>query len=252
MVLSAGTGYEEGWSCILTQKVSTSSPIDPGSHITYANSLVVSTSGKVYFTDSSAIWPERMPNGLYDVTKAAKLSFLQGGSTGRLLSYDTKTRETHVLADGLSFPDGLALSEGEDFLVVAEGFGFRLSRFWLTGEKAGRMEPFVENLPGVPGGVSRGTGGTFWVSIPTVPSSTALAMIPHPRWRQLVTWLPESFHPAPSSVGMVIQVTPEGAVRRCLQDPTGSQVKMITSVAESHGRLYMGSVSENYIAVFHL
>jgi sugar lactone lactonase YvrE len=45
-----------------------------------------------------------------------------------------------VVADGIWFANGVALSRDESFIVVAETFGCRLLRHWLKGEKAGSTE----------------------------------------------------------------------------------------------------------------
>lgn len=48
----------------------------------------------------------------------------------------------------LWFPNGIALGERDDFLVFAETFPLRVWKLWLRGDKAGRLEVLIENLPG--------------------------------------------------------------------------------------------------------
>ena len=76
------------------------------------------------------------------------MCFIEGRPSGRLLRYDPATRATHVLARNLMFANGVALSPGQDFLIVAESFRMRLQRFNITGPKAGTLEQFGPILPG--------------------------------------------------------------------------------------------------------
>lgn len=60
---------------------------------------------------------------------------LQGGSTGRLLTYDPTTGKTRVLVKGFWYANGVALAGDESFVTVVETPSFRVYRHWLKGEK---------------------------------------------------------------------------------------------------------------------
>ena len=45
---------------------------------------------------------------------------LEGETTGRLLRYDPPTKTTHVVLDGLAFPNGVQLSMDQTFLLFTE------------------------------------------------------------------------------------------------------------------------------------
>lgn len=45
---------------------------------------------------------------------------LEGEASGRLLRYDPPTKSTHVVLDGLAFPNGVQLSKDESFLLFTE------------------------------------------------------------------------------------------------------------------------------------
>jgi len=80
---------------------------------------------------------------------------LTGEATGRLLRYDPATGSAPtVLASGLSFPNGVALSADGTHVVVAETTRCRLLRHWLRGPAAGTTEPFAD-LPGYPASARR-------------------------------------------------------------------------------------------------
>eukprot|EP00882_Tetradesmus_deserticola_P017309 GHRQ01018540.1.p1 GENE.GHRQ01018540.1~~GHRQ01018540.1.p1 ORF type:complete len:145 (+),score=31.90 GHRQ01018540.1:276-710(+) len=62
---------------LLTTHVSASSPIDPGSQITYANDLAIASDGTIYFTSSTDIVPQLNQHGYYDTYRAWLLSMMQ-------------------------------------------------------------------------------------------------------------------------------------------------------------------------------
>jgi len=84
----------------------------------FVNHLAISSTDKVYFTDSSWKWQRR----------DFPYMMLEGGGQGRLLSHDLKTGENEVLLDGLFFPNGVALSADEEFVVVCETSASRVMR----------------------------------------------------------------------------------------------------------------------------
>jgi hypothetical protein len=45
---------------------------------------------------------------------------LEGEATGRLLRYDPPTKTTHVVLEGLAFPNGVQLSRDQTFLLFTE------------------------------------------------------------------------------------------------------------------------------------
>lgn len=55
----------------------------------------------------------------------------------RLIHYNAKTKENTVLIDGINFANGVALSEDEEFVIVAETAGSRILRYYLKGPKKG-------------------------------------------------------------------------------------------------------------------
>jgi sugar lactone lactonase YvrE len=45
---------------------------------------------------------------------------LEGEGTGRLLRYDPETNAVHVVLKGLVFPNGVQISEDQQFLLFTE------------------------------------------------------------------------------------------------------------------------------------
>ena len=93
---------------------------------------------------------------------------LEARPHGRLLRYDPATRQTTVLLRDLYFANGVALSRGEDFVLVNETYRYRTRRFWLKGPKAGTSDVFLDNLPGFPDNIDGNRKGSFWLALFTV------------------------------------------------------------------------------------
>jgi sugar lactone lactonase YvrE len=45
---------------------------------------------------------------------------LEGEGTGRLLRYDPETKAAHVVLSGLVFPNGVQISDDQQFLLFSE------------------------------------------------------------------------------------------------------------------------------------
>uniref|UniRef100_A0A7G3AXJ9 Putative secreted mucin n=1 Tax=Lutzomyia longipalpis TaxID=7200 RepID=A0A7G3AXJ9_LUTLO len=122
-----------------------------------ANSVAVHSSGDIYWTDSCSDFG--LDDGMFTVL---------ANPSGRLIHYNRKKNISTTLIDELYFANGLLLSPNEDFIVVAETVTSRLRKYYLTGEKKGTSEIFLEGLPGHPDNLSPAKDG-FWVPL-VVPS----------------------------------------------------------------------------------
>nr|GEY43155.1 protein strictosidine synthase-like 2-like [Tanacetum cinerariifolium]GEY55992.1 protein strictosidine synthase-like 2-like [Tanacetum cinerariifolium] len=126
-----------------------------GIPLLFTNALDIDhTNGVIYFTDSSQRYTRR------DHT----LVVLTNDKTGRLLKYDLKSKEVTIQLSNLSFPNGVALSQDGNFLLLAETTNCRVLRFWLKTPKAGTLEVFAD-LPGYPDNIKRNHNGEFWVAM---------------------------------------------------------------------------------------
>ena len=77
----------------------------------------------MYFSDASGRFAPAKWGGTFE---AAVLDILEQASTGRILEYDPATKNTRVVAKGLSFANGVALSRDEQTLFVAETGKYRV------------------------------------------------------------------------------------------------------------------------------
>ncbi|KAH8311231.1 hypothetical protein KR044_005060 [Drosophila immigrans] len=123
------------------------------------NSVAVSKQGDIYWTDSSSDFL------LQDLVFT---SF--ANPSGRLFKYNRAKNVSEVLLDELFFANGIVISPNEDFLVVAETGGQRLTKFHLKGAKAGQSEVFVDGLPGMPDNLTPDAEG-IWVPLPVAIDS---------------------------------------------------------------------------------
>src|SRR6266508_4125791 len=122
--------------------------------LSFCNNAAVARDGTVFFSDTSRRF------GI-DHWRA---DLLEHSGTGRLLRRDPGG-SVDVVLDGLQFANGVALSADEEFVVVAETGAYRLRRVWLHGDRAGRDDLLVDNLPGFPDNLSTGADGLIWVAL---------------------------------------------------------------------------------------
>ncbi|MBI2747030.1 MAG: SMP-30/gluconolactonase/LRE family protein [Burkholderiales bacterium] len=219
-----------------------------GTPILYANSVVVAKSGKIYLSDASGRFAPRDWGGTFE---ASVLDILEQAGTGRVLEYDPATQATRIVARGLSFANGVALSQDERTLFVNETGRYRIWKVAVVAQnldlaalpKAGSAEAAVlfDNLPGYPDNLMRGLDGRIWVGLvkPRNPKVDQLAQKP---WlRSLTLRLPRALWPIPKTYGHVFAFNEAGQVVMDLQDPSGAYPE-VTSVTETKDRLYVQSL----------
>lgn len=117
------------------------------------NSVAVDKKGDIYWTDSSSDFT--IEDGFYSVLS---------NPSGRLFHYDRSKNESKNLIDELFFPNGVALSPNEDFIVLAETGASRLVKYHLKGAKKGQHEVFIDGLPGSPDNLTPDEDG-LWVPL---------------------------------------------------------------------------------------
>jgi sugar lactone lactonase YvrE len=54
---------------------------------------------------------------------------------GKLIAYHPHTGSAHVLLNDLRYPDGVALSPDESYMLMVETDRIRVLKFWLEGDK---------------------------------------------------------------------------------------------------------------------
>lgn len=204
-----------------------------GRPITICNNAAIARDGTVYFSDSSHRFP----------LWAWKRDLIEHQPNGRLLAYRPSTGAAEVVATGLYFPNGVALTPDESALLVAETTTHRLLRIDLSGGAVTELA----DLPAYPDNMSGVGDGTYWVALPSPRLAIEERLLPHPMLRRLVVFLPDRLQPQPARYGLVAQVDSAGTVLRTLHGPAG-RYTVITGVRQHGGALWLGSLTERAVA----
>lgn len=205
----------------------------------FTDDVDIASDGKIYFSDASDIYGQH--EFMFDL--------LEARPHGRMLMYDPVTRKTTTLLDRLYFANGIALSQNEDFVLVNETGRYRITRYWLSGEKAGTSDIFIDNLPGFPDGVSSNGEGVFYVAIPSPRNPVLDDAHGSPFFKKLLVKLPEWVQPGAIPYGMVLALDEGGAITKSYQDIGGQKITMVTSVEQVGDILYLGSLTAPQIGM---
>ncbi|NNN23681.1 MULTISPECIES: SMP-30/gluconolactonase/LRE family protein [Pseudomonas] len=203
----------------------------------FTDDLDIASDGRIYFSDASSRFHQ--PDYILDL--------LEARPHGRLLRYDPATGKTETLLKDLYFANGVALSQHEDFVLVNETYRYRITRYWLKGEKAGQHDVLIDNLPGLPDNLASDRSGTFWVALPSPRKADADVIQQMPWLKRQLTKLPRAVLPKPVPYGLVIQVNEKGEIVRSLHDTSGQHLRMVTSAKPVNGVLYLGSLENDRI-----
>ena len=234
---------------LLTDKVAVNGQPDP---IRYADAVVVAQNGKMYLSDASTRFA---PNDWGGTFEASVLDILEQASTGRVLEFDPANGRTRVVASGLSFANGVALSQDEKHLFVNETGKYRVWKIavdandldigQLNGRTSSQPSPqarvLLDNLPGYPDNLMRGQGGKVWLGFAKPRGAAIDNMAGKPWLRSLTLRLPRALWPIPQPYGHVIAFTDDGKVVADLQDPSGAYPET-TAITETADRLYVQSL----------
>jgi sugar lactone lactonase YvrE len=204
-----------------------------GKRMLFPDDLDIARDGVIWFTDAS----QRFDQHNYI------LDFWEGQPTGRLLSYDPKTKQTAVRMEALRFANGVALGPDDAFVLVNETISTRILRLWLKGPKAGATDVFINGLPGYPDNLSYNGKGIFWVALPAPRIELMDNIAGRPFLRKMLLRLPQSLVGVkPANVGWIIGVDADGAIRHNLRDDAGAYAN-ITSVNQFDDHLLLGSIT---------
>ena len=137
-----------------------------GAPIRYADAVVVAADGAIYFSDASTRFAPAAWGGTFE---ASILDIIEQSCTGRILAYDPATKKTRIVAKGLSFANGVALSRDEQFLFVNETGKYRVWKIAVSADnldlrqKSPLATVLLDNLPGYPDNLMRGLDGKIWL-----------------------------------------------------------------------------------------
>ncbi len=216
-----------------------------GRPIRFADAVVIARSGKMYFSDASTRFAAPADGS---IEHASLLDIVEQSATGRVLEYDPATRATRVVAKGLSFANGVALSQDETALFVAETGRYRVWKIAVSSDNldvsqgSSQASVFLDNLPGFPDNLMRGMDGKTWLGLFGPRAAVLDDFSGNPFIRKVLSRLPSAMVPPPKPYGHVIAFTEDGKVVADLQDPSGAYPKT-TGVTETPSRLYVQTLN---------
>lgn len=219
-------------------------PVGAGG-LSFPNAVAVARDGTIYVTDSSARFSAAQCG---TTQEAALLDVMEQSATGRVLAYVPATHATRVVATGLSFANGIALTGDERHVLVSESGRYRV---WAIDVHAGTVDVgqpgpgarvLLDNLPGYPDNLTRGRDGRLWLGL-AGPRNGSDAVAAHPRLRELALRLPRALLPHPAAYAHVIAFTEDGTRVDDLQDPSG-HAPTITGLTETAQRRYLHNVDD--------
>ncbi|PON40619.1 Strictosidine synthase [Trema orientale] len=171
------------------------------------------------------------------------------------MRYDPQTKQVDVLLGNLSFPNGVALSENNDFLLIAETTTCRIIRYWLQTPKAGTSEVFAQ-LPGFPDNIKRSPRGGFWVGIHSRRKRIFELILSYPFIGKIILVLPFDIMEFYTHLakwrgrGLMMRLSEAGDVLDMLEDGSGVKWKAVSEVEEKDGNLWIGSIHKPYAGKF--
>lgn len=198
--------------------------------------LDIASDGKIYFSDASYKYPPG----------ETVYAFIESNANGRFLVYDPEFKKTTLLLDKLYYANGIAISQDEDFVLVVESTRYRVVRYWLKGERKGKADIFIDNIDGVPDGISRASDGGFWLPLVSRRSAILDKFSDKPFIRKIISRIPAWARPIPKGSARFLKLSKDGKIEQSFEiDPT--VIKNVSSVQEHGNSIYLGSYSEKII-----
>nr|KAG5695208.1 hypothetical protein BaRGS_018330 [Batillaria attramentaria] len=187
----------------------------------------------------------------------------EGSFICRVLVYNPRervpSRRIQELVTQLNYPDGLELSQDENYLLIAEGARSKIYRAWIgpTSAKFGTIEIFADNLPGFVANIRRSPRNTYWVGMARARHSKLPSVLDiygdQPNVRGALVALAEKqvIFDEPK-YGIVVELDVKGNIIRTLQDPEGSLYTGVSEVAEEKGIVYIASPKKRFVGILNL
>jgi ribose transport system permease protein len=209
------------------------------SRLRLADDLDIAPDGRIYFSEATIRYE------MHDWPVDA----LESRGNGRIICYDPKTDKTHTVLRHLIFPNGICLAHDGQSILFAESWACRVSRYWISGPRAGQVERVIENLPGYPDNINRSSDGVYWLAIMGMrsPALDVALRMPGFRRRMARRIAPDQWLYPNLNIGCVIRFDDKGNVLESLWDQGAENHPMITSMREHKGYLYLGGITNNRI-----
>ncbi|MEB8386611.1 SMP-30/gluconolactonase/LRE family protein [Rhodobacteraceae bacterium KMM 6894] len=213
--------------------------INDDSRLRLADDLDIAPDGKIYFSEATKRYEmEEWP-----------LDGIECRGSGRIICYDPATDRTRTVINNLIFPNGVCVSHDNKSILFAQTWSCKLSRYWLEGPKAGKVETVIPNLPGYPDNINRSSDGKYWLALVGMRNPAYDMALSDPGFRtRMVKRIPPDEWLCPNlNNGGALKITDSGEVQETIWDPGAKSHAMITSMREHKGYLYLGGVTNNRV-----
>ena len=206
-----------------------------GRKLAFADDLAIADDGTVFFSEASTKFAARDFGGTYE---GSLLDIMEHGGHGQIIEFKPGTGEARVIVDDLNFANGIAISDDQTYLLIAETGSYRILKIWLEGATAGSIEVLIDNLPGFPDNINNGQNGRYWIGLIAPRVELVDGMAGRPFIRKVVQRLPVIFRPKAEPYSHVIAINGDGVVLMNLQDPR-ARFPALTGVLETSDALYL-------------
>ncbi len=215
-----------------------------GSPFLIPNDVDIASDGIIYFSNTSS--------KLTFSRKHARKILMEVRSDGGLYAYNPTTNTIKTLVDSSFFGNGVAVSQNDDFVLMADLTKYRIIRHWLKGENKGTTDIFIDHLPGFPNGISRRKDGSFWLGFTTERDPLLDKIHAKKKIKQLIYALPLWLQPKQKEFGMIMHLSATGEVLKTYYDVSGKIISEASSIEEHEGFLYLGGDLINHINKYKL
>lgn len=214
-----------------------------GRALGFCSNVTETSDGTIYFTESTSA----------DFGFEHFLGpFLEARGRGSLFRLDADGTVTTVVS-GLYFTNGVTVTADESAVVFAETMGRRLSKYWLTGPRAGTVTPLAVHLPGMPDNISTGSDGRIWTAMVTPVNAAAEGLMPRAPWLRKAIWrLPARLQPKIAPEVWVVGFDPDSGATVGGIRTTAPDFGAVTGVVECGGRLWMSTIEFPALAYYEL
>lgn len=199
--------------------------------------LAIAPDGRIFFTDSSRRWDQSSPRpGYY-------YDMLENRPNGTVYVWDPESGRTAPVRDRLYFPNGIAMASDGQSIFVTETFRYRIQRIWIAGPRAGEMDIFAKNLPGLPAGIANDGDGHLVVAMLTRRSSLLALVHRRPGLTRVLIKLPQWLRPNDSTpLSFILRLNEsDGRFRDAFHDPDSTLHYLSTVTVGPEGEIWFGS-----------
>lgn len=209
-----------------------------GQPLAYADDLAIGDDGTIYFSEASRKFGVAQYGGSY---AASLLDINEHGGHGLVIAFNPGSGKAQVILDGLNFANGVAISEDQSFLLIAETGAYRILKHWLSGPNAGDTEVLLDNLPAFPDNINSGRNGRFWIGLVAPRNALLDRYSDRPFMRKVLQRFPARLRPRAVPHSQVIAINSDGEVLMNLHDAS-ARFPAITGALETADTLYLSTL----------